>query len=192
MPLCATMDSDSWPELMGRAQGGDAAAYRRFLSEVLPFLRIVIGRTGIPFDQIEDVAQETLISLHAIRHTYDTARPIKPWLVAVARRRAVDWRRRRNSANRYETPLDDATHETFADPLSNRDNEKSEAAASIRRWLAELPPGQRQAVELLKLRELSLNEAAELSGQSVGSLKVATHRAIASLRKIWKREEQGR
>jgi RNA polymerase sigma-70 factor, ECF subfamily len=186
------MDSDSWPELMGRAQGGDAAAYRRFLSEVLPFLRIVIGRTGIPFDQIEDVAQETLISLHAIRHTYDTARPIKPWLVAVARRRAVDWRRRRNSANRYETPLDDATHETFADPLSNRDNEKSEAAASIRRWLAELPPGQRQAVELLKLRELSLNEAAELSGQSVGSLKVATHRAIASLRKIWKREEQDR
>jgi len=186
------MDSDSWPHLMAQAQAGDAAAYRRFLSESLPFLRIVVGRTGIPYDQIEDVVQETMISLHAIRHTYDPTRPIKPWLVAVARRRAVDWRRRRNSANRHETPLDDVTHETFADPAANRDLEKSQAAASVQRWLAQLPPGQRQAVEMLKLKELSLNEAAALSGQSVGSLKVATHRAIASLRKIWKREEQER
>jgi RNA polymerase sigma-70 factor (ECF subfamily) len=184
------MDSDSWPELMALAQSGDAAAYRRFLSECLPFLRIVVGRTGIPYDQIEDVVQETLISVHAIRHTYDPSRPVKPWLVAVARRRAIDWRRKRNSANRHETPLDDAAHETFADPSANRDKEKSEAAASVRRWLADLPPGQRQAVELLKLREMSLNEAAAASGQSVGALKVATHRAMASLRKIWKREEQ--
>jgi RNA polymerase sigma-70 factor (ECF subfamily) len=45
-----------------------------------------------------------------------------------------------------------------------------------------LPDGQRQAIELLKLEELSLKEAAEVSGTSVGALKVATHRAMAALR----------
>lgn len=181
------MDSDDWSNLLALAQAGDAPAYRRFLSEAAGFLRAIIARTGIPQDQIEDVVQETLISVHAIRHTYDPTRPVRPWLTAIARRRAIDWRRRRNSARAHEVALDDAGHETFADPDANRD--KAEAAAAIRRWLAELPPGQRQAVELLKLRELSLNEAAAVSGQSVGALKVATHRAMITLRKLWKRDE---
>jgi RNA polymerase sigma-70 factor (ECF subfamily) len=182
------MDSDSWPALMAAAQQGDAGAYRRFLSESAGFLRIIVARTGIPNDQVEDVVQETLISVHAIRHTYDPARPIRPWLAAIARRRAIDWRRRRTAAHSHEVAFDEAA-ETFADPDANRDKDKAEAAASVRRWLAELPPGQRQAVELLKLRELSLAEAASVSGQSVGALKVATHRAMANLRKLWKRDE---
>jgi RNA polymerase sigma-70 factor (ECF subfamily) len=49
--------------------------------------------------------------------------------------------------------------------------------------LRALPAGQRRAIELLKLQELSLKEAAARSGTSVGALKVATHRAIAALRK---------
>jgi len=40
---------------------------------------------------------------------------------------------------------------------------------------------------LLKLREMSLKEAAEATGISVTALKVATHRALNSLRKILSR-----
>jgi RNA polymerase sigma-70 factor (ECF subfamily) len=50
-----------------------------------------------------------------------------------------------------------------------------------------LPRGQRQAIELLKLKELSLKEAAAASGSSVGALKVATHRAIVALRRTLNR-----
>jgi len=50
-----------------------------------------------------------------------------------------------------------------------------------------LPPGQRQAVELLKLRELSLKEASALTGMRIGALKIATHRAITSLRRALRR-----
>ena len=46
-----------------------------------------------------------------------------------------------------------------------------------------LPQAQKQAVELLKLRELSLKEAAGVTGMTVGALKVATHRALKSLRR---------
>jgi RNA polymerase sigma-70 factor (ECF subfamily) len=47
---------------------------------------------------------------------------------------------------------------------------------------------QRQAVELLKLKEMSLKEAAAATGRSVAALKVATHRAIKNLRTILRRE----
>jgi len=50
--------------------------------------------------------------------------------------------------------------------------------------IARLPPGQREAVRLLKLQEMSLRQAAAASGLSVAALKVAVHRAMKNLRKI--------
>ena len=41
-----------------------------------------------------------------------------------------------------------------------------------------------QAIELLKLREMSLKEAAATTGMSIAALKVATHRALKALRKL--------
>jgi RNA polymerase sigma-70 factor, ECF subfamily len=38
-------------------------------------------------------------------------------------------------------------------------------------------------VEMLKLRELSLREAAAASGMSMSALKVAAHRAVKALRR---------
>jgi DNA-directed RNA polymerase specialized sigma24 family protein len=48
--------------------------------------------------------------------------------------------------------------------------------------IARLPAGQRRAILLLKLRELSLKEAALESGLSIAALKVASHRALKALR----------
>ena len=53
-----------------------------------------------------------------------------------------------------------------------------------RQHLARLPEGQRQAIEMLKLKEMSLKEASAASGQSVGALKVAVHRGIKALRAL--------
>jgi RNA polymerase sigma-70 factor (ECF subfamily) len=47
-----------------------------------------------------------------------------------------------------------------------------------------LPPDQRQAIKLLKLKEMTLKAAALATGRSVAALKVATHRAINHLRKM--------
>jgi RNA polymerase sigma factor (sigma-70 family) len=59
---------------------------------------------------------------------------------------------------------------------------------ALRRAIRELPPGQRQAIEMLKLNDMSLKEAAAASGMSVSALKVSVHRAMASLRKTLTRE----
>jgi len=48
--------------------------------------------------------------------------------------------------------------------------------------LSSLPPGQRQAIEALALRQLSLDEAAGVTGKTKGALKVNMHRALKSLR----------
>jgi RNA polymerase sigma-70 factor (ECF subfamily) len=54
--------------------------------------------------------------------------------------------------------------------------------------IANLPRGQRDAIEMLKLREMSLKEAASASGMSVAALKVAVHRGMKTLRKTMSAE----
>jgi DNA-directed RNA polymerase specialized sigma24 family protein len=53
---------------------------------------------------------------------------------------------------------------------------------ALRQALSQLPKGQQTAIELLKLREMSLKQAAAVSGMSIGALKVATHRATCALK----------
>jgi RNA polymerase sigma-70 factor (ECF subfamily) len=90
----------------------------------------------------------------------------------------------RRRAGRH-APIEAAEHvasETFGGE-GTKEHERGLRADELRVAIAALPPGQRQALELLKLQEKSLIEAAAETGLSVTALKVATHRAIATLRK---------
>ena len=76
-------------------------------------------------------------------------------------------------------------HETLAAAETNQPEAASEARR-LHAAIAALPPGQRQAMEMLRLREMSLKEASAASGQSETALKVAAHRALNRLRKLLK------
>jgi RNA polymerase sigma-70 factor (ECF subfamily) len=174
-------DTD-WSRLMARGQAGDAAAYRLLLSGVTPYLRALAHRFGLSGSDVEDAVQDALLTLHSIRHTYDSGRPFAPWLVAVARHRMLDYRRKRVRQFGREAELTDF-HETFAAPETNPP-ERAGEARRLHAAIAELPAGQRQAVELLRLQEMSLKEASAKSGQSETALKVAMHRAVKRLRAL--------
>jgi RNA polymerase sigma-70 factor, ECF subfamily len=174
-----------WEGLMAAAQAGDARAYDQFLRAVLPLLRAVARRRIQGAAEAEDAVQDALLTIHQLRHSYDPQRPVRPWLVAIAERRAVDRLRRHGRRARRESPLDDFG-ETLAEPGTNTGMNAGEgrvAAAELRAAVAELPPAQRTALALAKLEDLPLAEASARSGMSVGALKVATHRAVKALRR---------
>jgi RNA polymerase sigma-70 factor (ECF subfamily) len=75
----------------------------------------------------------------------------------------------------------------FVESLSSAASEADDKFGSgegLRRAVIRLPARQRTAIELVKLRELSLKEAAGVSGMSLAALRVAVHRAVKSLRRI--------
>ena len=170
-----------WSGWMAAAQDGDNAAYARLLREVLPFLRVLARRRCRDPDRCEDIVQDALLTLHRVRHTYDPARPFTPWLASICDRRSIDALRKRVRQSAHETANEHA-YETFADPAANKDLEAGDAAQALAALVADLPPGQREALELVKVKEMSLLEASVVSGQSVGALKVSVHRAIKALR----------
>ncbi|MDH6230757.1 RNA polymerase sigma factor (sigma-70 family) [Mesorhizobium soli] len=194
-PRRASADGDissipdvDWTILMARAQDGDGTAYLRLLQEVTPYLRALAARRYREPQDVEDAVQDVLLTVHAIRQTFDPARPFGPWLVAIANRRFIDRLRRQGRLRARETPLT-TEHETFADGTANL--EERTDRHGLEGAIDNLPPMQKQAIELLKLKEMSLKEAASVSGVSVASLKVATHRALRSLRRMLSERNDG-
>jgi RNA polymerase sigma-70 factor, ECF subfamily len=178
-----------WSTLMAAAQDGDRGAYERLLRDIVPFLRALVRPQHSAPDRVEEVVQEVLLTIHRVRHTYDPARPIRPWLAAIARRRSIDALRRRIRTAAHEI-ADDTAYETFADPRANRPLEVSAATEGLGEAIAGLTAPQREAIELLKLQELSLAEASARSGKSIAALKVNVHRAIKALRQRLSGEER--
>ena len=179
-----TRKDDRFAELMQAAQAGDTDGYLQLLREIAPVIRhIVKGRRPfLSVEDIEDLVQDVLLSVHAVRATYDPKRPFMPWLAAITRNRLADAARRYVRGQSQEVGVEDLDV-TFSDQSSKSIKEEYRDSDALRLAIDSLPAGQRSAIEMLKLREMSLKEAAESSGTSVGALKVATHRAMTALRK---------
>jgi RNA polymerase sigma-70 factor (ECF subfamily) len=169
-----------WGVLMAHAQRGEQAAYRQLLVELTPYLR-ALARRRLGQQDVDDAVQDILLSLHGIRHTYDPARPFKPWLVTIAQRRLVDRLRQRLRQAAHENPLDDGV--TIVDERANSHENVLDIRA-LRRAVDNLPARQKEAVVLLRLKEMTGKEAAAVSGRAEGALKVSLHRAVESLRRI--------
>ncbi len=184
----APADEAAWAALMVSAQRGDAVAYRQLLTAVTPYVRIIARHYVRRPEDIEDTVQDILLSLHSIRHTYEPDRPFLPWLATIAVRRAIDRYRTEIRFSDHEVPLDPA-HETFigADPKNETAGLEAE---ELRHAIERLPAGQRNAITLLKLQEMSLEEASTVTGLSVSALKVATHRAVKALKSLIEKKKQ--
>ena len=176
--LAPLVMEQSWSQLMAAAQEGDRAAYERLLRKIVPFIRAIARRRHPTEDRVDDVVQEVLLSVHRVRHSYDPARPFEAWLAAIGERRSIDVLRRCTRRAAVEI-VDPEGYENVPDPGAEGGILARDA---LERAIADLPARQREALELLKLRELSLREAERVSGRSISALKVNIHRALKTLR----------
>jgi RNA polymerase sigma factor (sigma-70 family) len=178
-----------WSQLMCASQAGERAAYERLLREITPFIRSIARKHTQNRADIEEMVQETLLTIHRVRHTFDPARPFAPWLAAIASRRSIDGLRRRMRLAKYES-AEGGAYETFSDPSTNTEVESIRGAEELGQLLKHLPARQREALEALKLNEMSLAEASAASGQSIGALKVNAHRALKALRALFQQRQR--
>lgn len=177
-----TADSDArLSALMRSVQAGDQAAYAELLRLSLPIITRVVRAQRYSGLETDDIVQDALLSLHSVRHTYDPDRPYTPWLASIVRHRLIDAHRRRIRITRNESPGPDIP-ETFSDEQANWDVDGKGDPELLKRAIEDLPTGQRNAVELLKLKQLTLKEASAASGMSIAALKVAVHRGLKTLR----------
>ena len=165
--------------LLLRGLDGEQAAYQAFLQKLSAHLRAFLGRRlfGWP-DDVEDLVQECLLAMHNKRHTYQSDQPLTAWVHAIARYKLIDLLRSKSGREALHDPLDDDLA-VFAE--SNTD--ASDARRDLTGLLETLPDRQRLPIEHVKLKGLSVTEAAALLGMSESAVKVGIHRGLKALGK---------
>ena len=168
-----SIDEPSLARLMTASQRGDRAAYRALLGDSGKWLARYFARRIAPH-QVYDLVQETLVSMHRKLATWDNSRPFLPWLAAIARYRWIDLLRRQ----RDEVELGEG------DAAVGAEDEVVHARLSLDRMLTLLPPGQAQAITLVKIEGASIAEASQICGQSEALVKVNIHRGLKKLAQL--------
>ena len=166
---------------MREAQDGDAASYDHLMRAILQPVRLFVMARIRRSDIAEDVVQNVLLSVHRSRHTYDPSRPFSPWLRAVGRNAITDSLRASGRHDWRHQPLKEDEIEAEMEALDHRPERLSPI---VLRALGQLSDTQRQAVELLHLRGLSVAEVAKEVGASPSAIKVRAHRGRLALRRL--------
>jgi len=169
-----------WRGWMIAVQAGEAPAYEKLLSELIPYLRRFVQRRLLDASAAEDVVQNILISIHRARGSYRAERRFTPWLHAIARNAIIDQARRHARRSRREVSLE---AEGVAEPsIGPAEPSRARLSPELEGALSALPDAQREAVELIHLHGYSIAEAAARVGATQAALKVRAHRGYRALR----------
>lgn len=164
------LSDDDCRRLLDQAQRGDRSAYRLLLGACRDWLIRYYARRIAP-QSVDDLVQETLLSLHTKRATYDPSRPFYPWLAAIARYRWIDALRKMTRDE--ELGEGDASVDHEEEAILSR--------LSLASLLTHLSKAQANAITLTKVEGRSVEEAARICGQSESLIKVNVHRGLKKL-----------
>ena len=168
--------------LIIRAQQGDTVAYAELLTLLAAAARqYARNRLGdVPW--LDDVAQETLLTVHAARRTYDARRPFAPWFYAILSSRMIDVLRKEHRIRAREMATEVLPEPDHAGPARSHADEVD--PGRIHAALEALPARQREIVSALKLRDESVKEVSQRLGMTESAVKVTAHRGYRALRRL--------
>ena len=161
--------------LMVRGLAGDGRAQAALLTVCARRLRTYYARRLSGGEEVEDLVQDTLLALHARRDSWDPARPLSPWLHAIARYKLMDHLRRHYA--RGTVALPDDADEWMADP----DAADPGDALDVDTLLDALPDNQRRWIRMTRIEGWTMAEAGQATGHTETNVKVGVHRGLKRL-----------
>jgi len=180
--LMAVRAAEDDTNLVARMQGRDPRAlaelYDRYGRVVYALILRVVRDTGIA----EDLVQETFLRVWNRVHGFDAQKgSIGPWLLAVARNRAIDYLRSAGGRERNSVEYEETDHPALYTDME-KDILASDKARVVKSAMDKLSPNQRQVIEMAYFEGLSQTEMAERMGQPLGTVKTWVRSALKSLR----------
>ncbi len=170
-------------ELMVRMARGDRRAlealYARHGGLACALAARMIGERSAA----EDIVQDAFVALWHRAADFDPARCApRTWLIAIVRNRCIDELRRRAIVAKRTAALDEQPAAIDHDPWP--ETWKRVCGTAIRGALAELPPEQREVVELGFYGDLSHSQIATRLGAPLGTVKKRMRTGLKRLRTL--------
>jgi RNA polymerase sigma-70 factor (ECF subfamily) len=179
LAVVAKGDGDLMLRLQRRDPQALAELYDRYGQMVFRLILRMVRDNGVA----EDLVQETFLRVWNRIGGFDSDRgAVGPWLLAVARNRAIDYLRCQGHRIESAAGLNETEHpELFVDLSTDMFN--FDLVRQVKRALEQLDSQHRQAIELAYFEGMSQSEIAERMGQPLGTVKTWTRRALQQMRK---------
>jgi RNA polymerase sigma factor (sigma-70 family) len=162
-------------EAIGPRLADDPDAFRECYEQLGPVVLAYVQRF-VPRDEAEDVRQQVFLEVWRSRLRFDAERRIEPWVLAIAKRRAIDHVRHR--ARHPADPTDEVPHARDRPrPFTDAHAEANE----LRDALATLPLEQRETLELAYFHDMTQPQIAAQLGVPLGTVKARSFRALRKL-----------
>jgi len=167
--------------LAQQALRGDQAAFdtlvRRYYPRVLGLCRKLLGDA----EAAHDAAQETFVRAYRKLHLYDPTRRFSAWLLTVTARLCVSLGQRREPEPWEELgEADGGPADSAAGP--SREAERGELVQRVGQAVRSLPDLYKPVCLLRHVEGLSYQEIADVTGLSIGTVKIHLFRAKKHLR----------
>ena len=159
----------------GKRTADEKADFKRELTEVVPHLRAFArGLCGRP-DMADDLVQEALLKAWAAQDRFEPGTSMRAWTFVILRNAYLTDMRR----NRFRGEYDETVAERILTAPAGQ--EEPIHLSDMHRALLTLPPERREALLLVGAGGFSYEEAAEICGCAVGTIKSRVGRARAAL-----------
>lgn len=160
---------------MNKRSAEDTAAFKRELEAVIPHLRAFArGLCGRP-DMADDLVQEALMKAWAAQERFEPGTSMRAWTFVILRNAYLTDMRR----NRFRGEYDDKVAERILTAPAGQEDPLH--LSDMHRALLTLPPERREALLLVGAGGFSYEEAAEICGCAIGTIKSRVGRARAAL-----------
>ena len=167
------------------ARQGNAEAWERLVLEhQQPIFRLAYLLLG-DADDAEDIAQETFLRAYHALDRFDSARPLRPWLMRIATNLC---RNRQRSLGRYLAALQKLLRSEPAPDSAVQQAEQNLEADRLWKTVRRLRLEDQQVIYLRYFLDCSEAETAEALGVAPGTVKSRSHRALGRLREVLKSE----
>jgi len=163
---------------MKQSLTGNAHAYTTLLQETTRLLRPYLSKRISFSNEVDDILQEILVSIHKARHTFDGNRPYKPWAFAIARFRLQDHLRSHYADHLHHAEEITKLEETLQMDVTETDFSYESISAEVEK----LPEKQATILRMMHQEGYTAKEIAEKTGMKESAVKVAAHRAYKVLR----------
>lgn len=182
LPILLALHAEADTDLIGRLQRRDPQAlaelYDRYGRLAYSLILRVVRDTGVA----EDLVQETFLRVWNRVQGFDAGKgSIGPWLLAVARNRAIDYLRSAGGRERNAVEFEETDHPALYTDMEH-DLLISDKARRVKAAMAKLPANHRQVIELAYFEGLSQTEMAQRMGQPLGTVKTWVRAALKNLR----------
>lgn len=183
--------------LVRRMAAGDEGALGLLYDRWSPLLHSVAHRILNDPEDAEDVLEEAFWQAWRQAGRYEEVRGgVSTWLTMIVRSRALDRVRARGRLReeRWAELPEPSPSEAYDAPAGpDAFTERSEERRLIEAAVAQLPPEQRETVELAYFRGMSQSEIAASLGQPLGTVKTRARLALQKLREslVMLREVEG-